>query len=165
MMHAVDTPKPPRIATLDCDERGYPKFFIIQPPPGRELHFRVLNSEQILACGKRHLCGICGQALDYRIWFLGSRYDVDHRLFPAAPMHRDCMDYALLVCPYLAGIYTPKHQDLGPQYVRTPLTEAARLPEMGLYCTRSFKMFTQRGQPLFKVAPATTLEWRQMETV
>lgn len=158
-----DVPKPPRVAMLDVDDRGYPIFYIIQPPEGRTVHFRVENYEHVLKCGTRKLCGVCGQGLDYRIWFLGSRRDVEEREFAGAPMHRECMDYSLLVCPFLAGRVTPKHQDLGPQYAPSPLVKAERLPEMGLYCTRSFTVSVVRGQPIFKVAPATAIEWRTTE--
>lgn len=163
-MNPRDVPKPARIAALDEDERGYVKFFMILPPPGRELHFRVLNYENVLKCGTHKLCGICGLTLSYRFWFLGSREDVADRLFPSPPFHRDCLDYALRVCPFLAGIYTPKHQELGPQFVHAPLTETRR-GDFGLYCTRSFTVSVKRGQPVFRVAPATTIEWRTMPEV
>lgn len=122
-------PKPERVAQLEVDERGYPIFYAIQPPPGKALDFRVLNVEHHMLTAKKKLCAICGQKLDHWLHFIGGPMCLKGRggdrtrrdlkaldggpfeppalrrdifgIFGDGPMHRECAHYALQVCPFL----------------------------------------------------------------
>lgn len=124
-----DVPKPPGVAELETDHRGYPIFYAIQPPEGAELDFRVLNVRHHVEIAKKNLCAICGNKNDYWLSFIGGPMcvkgpagetlrhmvnDLDEfpppewsglkrtfGIFGDGPMHRACAEYAMQVCPYL----------------------------------------------------------------
>ncbi len=61
----------------------------------------------------RDLCPICGERLGRWKWFVGGLQSAFH---PAGcyldlPGHRDCIEYALQVCPYLAIPKYLRHAD------------------------------------------------------
>jgi hypothetical protein len=155
-----DVPVPARLTGLPRDHRGFVVFFTITPPPGRELSFRAINPQNVRRCGKARLCGICGQPLDYRFWFLGSAEDLDRRVFGEPPMHRECLDYALAVCPFLSGHYRPTHRLPEGPYELSKAYMATRLDRMVLYQTRGFKLGVDRDHSIFRADPPTAVEWR-----
>jgi hypothetical protein len=65
--------------------------------------FTVVDREPWLRCVKYKLCGLCGQKLGLSgMWFIGGPGSMQSRLFFDPPMHRECAEYALKVCPFLA---------------------------------------------------------------
>ncbi len=99
---------PPRMKRLPLAPNGYPYFFTVQAPPGAVSDHRVINVGNLIRCGRDKLCGICGQRLEVRLWFVGGKLDVDQRAFGEPAMHEECMLYALKVCPHLRRPYKPK---------------------------------------------------------
>lgn len=88
---------PARIAALDRDARGYPKPFGTMPDD-----FRVINMANWARAVRDRLCGICGHGIGVHIAFVGGPGSIKHRTFTDLGMHRECAEYALAVCPFLA---------------------------------------------------------------
>lgn len=65
--------------------------------------FRVHDNERRAEVARRRLCQLCGEQLEPRIAFVGFEHSVLRRTFGEPPMHRDCLDFAWEVCPWLAG--------------------------------------------------------------
>ena len=96
---------PKRMAHLERDPRGYPiPYTAFRDQSGRP-HFTI-NEE-----GRRQLvifeerCPICGTALLRERWLAGgpgSAFD-KNGAYVDPPMHRDCLHYAMQVCPFLAA--------------------------------------------------------------
>lgn len=90
---------------LDRDERGYPiPVMVFRDKTGRP-HFTI-NEEGIrflLIMDEK--CSICGQPLLKLRWFVGGPGSAfhEHGTYMDPPLHRDCMHYAMRVCPWLAA--------------------------------------------------------------
>jgi hypothetical protein len=93
---------PARVASLPKDPRGYPIFFTVAPPDGQPANHKILNWRNRNRCAEERLCGVCGQPLDYWLAFVGGPMCVDLRAYGDPPMHRECAEYSLKVCPFLA---------------------------------------------------------------
>ena len=99
-----DIIRPPQVAALPVDARtGFPIFFLMQPPPGRVLDFKLYNPIHKLRCGLERLCMVCGQPLPYWLWFLGGEADLDNGVCGDPPLHWDCANYSVQVCPFLTS--------------------------------------------------------------
>lgn len=163
-----DVPKPPGVAELDVDERGYPIFFMIQPPPGQALDFRVMNLTNHLRCARERLCMICGRKLGYWLTFIGGPMCLKNRVFGDGPMHRACAEYSLRVCPYLTiGSMDYKNAPSGkvPNTKTDPNVILKKPKKMLLYTTREFKLINGGGgKPVFRVAPHKKLEVCDFDT-
>ena len=99
-MKCPDVPMPERIARLERDSRGYPIFYAIQQDDGGH-SFKGVVQDRMIECAQHKLCGICGQKLDYWIAFAGGPLSVKNRAFTEPPMHKECLEYAAQVCPYI----------------------------------------------------------------
>lgn len=160
--HWREVPKPPQVAALPVDQRGYPIFFTVSKQ-NDPIDIRVLDPVLIVEAGRRKLCSICGQALDYWVWFLGGPRDVAQRGFAEPPMHRACLDYAIAVCPYLSNTYEARVREDDPErfdLIHQPLPRPDR---MALYKTRTYRMVRNGPGISFLVAPAREIEWRSSD--
>jgi hypothetical protein len=101
----MTVPIPARMKALDLDSRGYPiPWGVFRDRAGRP-HFTINEESKRVLALVGDLCPICGRALLRRRWFVGgprSAFD-PHGAYNDPPMHRECMRYALKVCPYLAA--------------------------------------------------------------
>lgn len=64
--------------------------------------FRVIDMEKWTGLARSRGCGICGATMGARLWFVGGPLAIENRLFTDLPMHKDCAEFALQVCPFLA---------------------------------------------------------------
>src|SRR5262245_2939618 len=106
---------PPRIAALPRDHRGYPVPYIVLYDEQGKPAFTANDAEKVWQAVRDKLCHICGQALDSYSWFVGgpgSAYlNGDNAAYTDGPMHEDCMQFAMRVCPHLTQQMT---RALGP---------------------------------------------------
>src|SRR5947209_14582718 len=95
--------KPPGIAALPTDSRGYPISFITDVEDGKP-DFRITDQQKWLQAVQQRLCGMCGRPMQITepIAFIGSQPNLDSQLFYDPGMHVDCAEYAAAVCPFLA---------------------------------------------------------------
>jgi hypothetical protein len=98
-------PMPPRIEKLPRDERGYPiPWNVLRDVDGKPI-FTANDSAKHMRAIYEALCPICGERTGKWKWFVGgpkSAFDPNGWYFDL-PGHRECMEYALQVCPYLAA--------------------------------------------------------------
>jgi hypothetical protein len=105
MAHSRDfltVPMPERIARLPRDKRGYPIPFTADIREDGTPDFTAINVRHWIAATRDRRCGICGVVMHSRVWFVGGPICEINRLFYDHPMHQDCAEYALRVCPFLA---------------------------------------------------------------
>jgi|SRR5271157_1154669 len=98
-------PIPERMAQLERDHRGYPVPFIVWRDSDGRPHFTINDALKQQFALQADLCGICGQGLLRGRWFIGgleSAFD-PRGAFADGPVHEECGEYALQVCPYLAA--------------------------------------------------------------
>lgn len=98
-------PIPRTMEHLPRDKRGYPIPAGIWFDENNEPHFTINDEEKRQKVLVEERCGICHKKLFRGKWFVGgplSCYSVNGRYIDP-PMHRECAEYALKVCPYLAA--------------------------------------------------------------
>lgn len=102
MKHADAVPIPPRLARRPRDKRGYPTPWGVLIQADGTPDFRVVDMERWQRAVTLRRCGLCGEPLGGHLAFIGGPLCERNRVFLDLPMHRDCAEYALQVCPYLA---------------------------------------------------------------
>ncbi len=142
------------------DERGYPIPYFVKWYNGKP-DFRVADGAKQFVCAKRRVCWVCGSKLDHHVAFIGGPISCTQSYaFSDGPMHRECAEYALIVCPYLA-IPASKYRDANlPDCVELPPGALEEKPErFGLLVTTSY-VAAHHGDGLVFVANSfTELTW------
>jgi hypothetical protein len=111
---------PDRIARLPRDARGYPIPWNALRN-GDIAFFTVNDDRKTWRALREGVCPICGERLGRWLWFVGgpgSAFD-PRGFYYDLPGHRECMEFALQTCPYLAA----------PKYLgRVDVTRPEQLP-------------------------------------
>lgn len=97
---------PGRMAGLKKNRHGMPIPYIILVDDQGVEHFVVNDSAKVFDCLQRSLCAICGQLLPTDdTWLVGGPQSAFHPqgYYIDTPIHKECGEYALQVCPYLAA--------------------------------------------------------------
>lgn len=105
--------EPERIARLPRDKRGYPiPWNVLKADDGTP--FFIINDDRKAGRALREgLCPICGERLGAWRWLVGgprSAFD-PHGCYFDLPCHRECAEFALQTCPYLAAPRYWRHSD------------------------------------------------------
>lgn len=82
-------------------ERKFPIPFFTAIRDGKP-DFRYLDEKKQILCMEKNLCGICGKKLhkDYH-YFISGIGGMTNQVSSDPPMHRECAEYALRVCPHM----------------------------------------------------------------
>lgn len=105
---------PPQISALPvCPVRGLPiPYMAAQDEDGRA-NFALVDPARTAEAARYSLCGVCGQPLGYWKAFLGGprSADPDQGVYSDPPMHQDCAEASLRLCPYIARPKVPRRSD------------------------------------------------------
>jgi hypothetical protein len=176
MKNWQDVEMPPSLAARPRDPRGFPITFVTLIDHKGKPDFTTIDARKIIACIQQSRCGMCGEAWpsmsnspegarrsdDHLMAFIGGPLSCQNRNFLDPPMHVECAEYAMKVCPHIT---TPtaryKKQVLGGPDQREVFDEvAAERPEkFGLYVTDGCRVIDYQGQPVFIANPPSRLEW------
>jgi hypothetical protein len=99
-------PIPDKMKDLPVDDRGYPiPWTVLRGPSDGKPHFAINVEELRLKSIRERLCPICGVRLYRGFWFVGGPGSAlhPHGAYIDPPLHKECAEYALKVCPYLAA--------------------------------------------------------------
>lgn len=93
------------LRTRPKDRRGYPIPYIVLIDKNKRPHFTINDQSRVYEVVKKKLCGLCGKKLDNGAWFIGGAKCFTSPLgaFIDPPVHKECGEYALKVCPFLAA--------------------------------------------------------------
>lgn len=177
-------PLPKRMRTLERDARGYPIPFIVLRDRSGTPQFTINDDRRTSQCISQKLCAICGKRFDMhrdpkvpgavflQMWFVGGSRCFLHRhgAFVDPPLHLDCAEYALRVCPFLAAPSYAKRIDdkkLKPGDLAEGMAlhrhehMMPRQPErFGLGCASAYqRVEPSPGSVLFVVARWDYVEW------
>lgn len=157
--------EPERVARLEHDERGYPiPWNVLRGTDGTPF-FIVNDDRKAWRALRAELCPICGERLGSWRWFVGGPQSAFH---PAGcyfdlPGHRECVEYALQVCPYLAIPKYLRHTDAVANAEKLPaearlLLDETILPDrpevMVAVCASGIELLERgRLQPYLKPVP------------
>jgi hypothetical protein len=146
---------PKRMRTLPRDARNYPIPFIVFIDKTGQPQFTINDSALVKECIRKKLCSICGKRLNGNYWFVGGSRCFLHARgsFLDPPLHLECAEFALRVCPFLAASHYYKRIDdakLAPDAIPDGMALYREvgmkpyLPErFGLGCTHGYKTIDQ----------------------
>jgi hypothetical protein len=155
--------------------KGFPVPFFVTWRVDNIPDFKVVNEANRVRCAKENLCWICGERLDYWIFFIGGPHACAHGLFVDGPMHRECANDAMAICPFLIGTMDyATHFDMSkiPHEVRFTGGETravSQIPpeKVGLLRTRGFDILLvqhprdpKAATWFFKVKNVSEITWR-----
>jgi len=102
---AATVPIPENMRYLPRDRRGLPIPFIVFRDTDGNPHFTINDEERRRFVLKLDRCAICNHQLWRGRWFVGGpKCAFDPRgAYLDPPVHHECAEYALQVCPYLAA--------------------------------------------------------------
>lgn len=165
-------PLPKRLRTRPCDKRGYPVPFIVLIDRSGQPQFTINDHRLASACITKKLCSLCGKRFEGGMWFVGGSrcFMHEHGAFIDPPMHYECAEYALRVCPFLAAPSYAKRLDdrkLKPENrpANMALVKVDHMPpnqpeRFGLGCTQAYRLVNPRpGERIFVVDRWDYVEW------
>jgi len=92
---------PERMRRLPITARGYPALFFAAVVDGKP-DIRRVSAAKFHRCIKERLCWLCGEALDEVVTFVLTKEAAQDRIWTEPPCHRECAEYALVACPFIA---------------------------------------------------------------
>jgi len=145
------------VAWLDADSHG------VDEPNGTP-DFRVVDPARMRECVRHHRCWLCGDKMGARLAFVLGPMCTINNIISEPPSHRECAEYAMRACPFLARPRMRRNaKDMPTKYVEAAGLHADRNPGvMALWMTRSYKMvnaYAGNAGVLFRVGPAEHVEW------
>ena len=174
MSERMKTPMPKLMRSLEKDERGYPIPFLVLRDKSGQPQFTINDHTKARQCVTKRLCAICGKRMSDGYWFVGGIRCFLHEFgaFIDPPLHYECAEYALKVCPFLAlPSYTKRidSKKLKPENVpeNTALIENLGVPPFrptlfGLGMTAKYNLkFEPNGSFIFTVNDWLYVEWWQ----
>lgn len=95
-----------------CPKRQLPIPYSTARWPDGTGRFAVNDVARKLRCGRERLCGICGTALGWWVVFLAEDHGpMLQTTFTDAPVHEECAEASLQLCPYIAKPRVPRRLD------------------------------------------------------
>jgi hypothetical protein len=72
--------------------------------------FRIIDHTRVSVCLTQRRCGACGEPMGKHLHFIGGPPCVENGIFYDPPIHKECAEFAIQMCPHLArskGRYAP----------------------------------------------------------
>ena len=97
-------PLPVRMRNRPVSAKGYPvPWFVQHKDETGEWDFRVVRGERYVEAHVKQLCWVCGQPLGrFRTFCIGPMCAVN-RITSEPPVHRECAEWSVVVCPFLSN--------------------------------------------------------------
>jgi hypothetical protein len=105
--------------------------------------FKVTDMEKWVEVLSQRKCALCGQLLDYWLYFLGGPQSCANSTFFDPAMHKECMEYAIEVCPYMHGKDYSEHLKEHPHVTLSTHPVADSPDKMGIYKCRRYRYSIQ----------------------
>ncbi|MEV0453722.1 hypothetical protein [Catellatospora methionotrophica] len=144
---------PARLAARPFDvRRGLPVPYVSESDTG-EVDFGRLDPRRVLRCGLEQLCSACGQPHEESVAFIGGPGGFAQRRYTDPPLHLECAQWSLALCPYLAAQQHRRRRNTGADL--TPgFIEAEKADPLILAVAAGFALGGRIGAD-----KATTLEF------
>lgn len=154
--------RPPRVARLPLDDRGYPIPWFVATVSGRP-DFRVVRPGGVQTAIADSRCWICGQLLiDTRVAYVVGPMCAVNRTSSEPPSHRDCARYAAQACPFLARPHARRRETGLPADANEPAgTMIRRNPGVALVwiTRRPVQVWNAPNGVLFDLGRSVGVEW------
>lgn len=150
--------EPSGIARLPKDARGYPTPFTVQRMPDGVPDFRVIDPEKWAYAVTTQRCALCGGKATL-FAFVGGPRSIERHTFTDAGMHKECAEYALKVCPFLAA---PKFAYNRAEIAGTTVNEhvsTVRPDIFGLATASDYGVMNYKGEYVIYVGNYLSVAW------
>jgi hypothetical protein len=99
-----EIPLPPKMRNLERDKRGYPVPYVVVRDIKGTPRFQINDENRVNNALENDLCAVCGNKMGEDRWLVGGPLSAfhPHGAYIDTPTHKECLHYALKVCPYLA---------------------------------------------------------------
>ena len=103
MLNAMirDITMPPRMARRPVSEKGFPVPWFVSMIKGK-WDFVNIDPRKYFEAYKRRICWLCGEPLGQYACFVIGPMCAINRVSAEPATHRDCAEYAVKACPFLA---------------------------------------------------------------
>jgi hypothetical protein len=109
-MRADLPPLPPRMQHLPIDARGFPVPFFVAWIDGVPDH-RIADPKKFELAVRFRRCWVCGEQMGrFCAYVIGPMCAVN-RVSADPPMHRECAEYSVRVCPFLTRPHARRRTD------------------------------------------------------
>lgn len=157
-------PLPERIRRLPVDEsRGFPVPWFVAWVGGKP-EFRVADGQKLVRAIHEKLCWVCGDRLGRRLAFVIGPMCAINRVSAEPPCHRECAEFSLRACPFLARPQMDRREGNLPEGTGHAGMMIRRNPgAMLLWVTREYQLVGDgEGGILFRVGdPDHLSRWRE----
>jgi hypothetical protein len=153
-------PLPPRMRSLQIDERGYPVPFFVAMVDGKPDH-RVADGDRMTRALRFDLCWMCGQRLGrFKSFCIGPMCAIT-RTISEPPSHIECLLFAAQACPFMTRPKAKRREANLPEEAAFSETGLRRNPgAVCIWTTKEFKVFREpNGERLFRIGSAFSMEW------
>jgi hypothetical protein len=107
-------PRPPRIAELPLDPRGYPIPWFVAWIDGRP-EFRTASAEKWMTAYRQRRCWVCGQHTRGDEAFVIGPMCIINRISAEPPSHLECAVYSAQACPFLTKPHMVRREEGMPE--------------------------------------------------
>ena len=155
-----DIPLPARLARRPVNERGFPVPWFVSLINGK-WDFVNLDPRKIGEAYRRNICWLCGEPLgQFKTFVIGPMCSIN-RVSSEPPSHRECAEYAVRACPFLARPNTKRNE-------KAHLGKGEDIPGIAIehnpgavliWITKSYKPISARGGTLFQIGPPVETLW------
>jgi hypothetical protein len=155
-----DIPLPARLAHRPVSERGFPVPWFVSWIGGK-WDFVNLDPHKIIEAYHRSLCFICGGKLGkYKAFTIGPMCSIN-RVSSEPPAHRECSEYAVRTCPFLARPNAKRNEKAHLGTIDdTPGIAIEHNPGATLiWVTKSYRPMRVDNGVLFEIGEPVDLAW------
>ena len=147
---------PPALAARPTDRRGLPIPYSAGTTPEGEYVPTAVDAMKAWMCGTERRCGVCGELMGYWVAFVGGPMSAETRTYTTPPMHIDCAEASIALCPHIAYESRNRARKHKGEVVTMPGFVDDKPDEWFLYVTRSYeqKLYTRRGHEGYVFLPA-----------
>ncbi len=160
MNYRQDLPSiPQRLRSLPI-ERGYPVPWFVAKVDGH-YDFRCIDSRKKEPAIKKKLCWVCGQKLGAYLAFGIGPMCAINRTISEPPSHRECMEWAMRVCPFLIQRQEERRETHLPEGIEAPPGIALKRQPgvIALWITKTYRPFHAPNGVLFKIGEPVEVHW------
>lgn len=152
-------PIPQRLLSLPI-QNGFPVPWFVAEING-SYDFRVIDERKFKPAIKQKLCWICGQKLGAYLAFPIGPMCTINRTISEPPSHRDCAEWSIKACPFLAQRQEVRRETNLPEDIIEPGGIAiARQPgAICLWVTKSYTFLKVPNGLIFKLGEPISVDW------
>jgi hypothetical protein len=159
--HRKDLPMPipDRLRSLPV-QNGFPVPWFVAKV-GDDYDFRIIDPEKIYPATKKRLCWICGQKLGAYLAFPIGPMCAINRTISEPPSHRECAEWSIKACPFLAQRQDECRETHLPASVKEPAGISLKWQPgaVCLWVTKSYRVDPVANGVLFALGDPTEVQW------